>query len=136
MYHMKNIASLLLILSILGIGVFSFSFIDHSMQDSDKNCASTVMGKTVCPTNIAAMTSHHISTIQALTTAVLSDSFTLVLSMSLILTLASVFLLYKILPLVRFRLLSRRLRDLDLIFSYSRQRVTSWLSLFELSPSL
>ena len=133
---MKYLATLLLIMSFAGIGIFGFALVDHNMQSPNNDCVASAIDGTECPTNIMAMTSHHISAVQALTTTLPASSNWLLLLASLLLISVSIFLCYKNLLLPKLEFLPQRLRDLTLHSLYSRQKVTSWLSLFELSPSL
>jgi hypothetical protein len=134
---MKYLATLLLIVSFAGMGIFGFSLFDHAMMDgSNSGCVASAIDGTECPTNIMAMTLHHVSAIQTLTTTLPASSNWLLLLASLLLVSVSIFLFYKDLLLPKLEFLPQRLRDLTLSSLYSRQRITSWLSLFELSPSL
>ena len=134
---MKYLATLLLIVSFVGIGIFGFALFDHAMMDgSNSGCVASAIDGTECPTNIMAMASHHVSAIQTLTTTLPASSNWLLLLASLLLVSVSIFLFYKDLLLPKLEFLPQRLRDLTLSSLYSRQRITSWLSLFELSPSL
>ena len=134
---MKYLATLLLIMSFVGVGIFGFALFDHAMMDgSNGGCVASAIDGTECPTNIMAMTLHHVSAIQTLTTTLPASSNWLLLLASLLLVSVSIFLFYKDLLLPKLEFLPQRLRDLTLSSLYSRQRITSWLSLFELSPSL
>ena len=134
---MKYLATLLLIMSFVGIGVFGFTLVDHAMMNgSNSDCVASAIDRTECPTNIMAMTSHHVSAIQTLTTTLPASSSWLLLLASLLLVSASIFLFYKDLLLPKLESLPQRLRDLTLHSLCSKQRITSWLSLFELSPAL
>ncbi|MEK7094027.1 MAG: hypothetical protein AAB903_01655, partial [Patescibacteria group bacterium] len=129
---MKYLASLLLIMSFVGIGVFGFAIFDHAMMDgSNSGCVASAIDGTVCPTSIMSMTLHHISAIQTLTTALPSSSSLLLLLASLI--SVSIFLFDKNILLPKLESLPQRRRDLTLHSLYSRQKIVSWLSLFELS---
>ena len=134
---MKYLATLLLIMSFVGVGIFGFALFDHAMMDgSNGGCVASAIDGTECPTNIVAMVSHHISAIQTLTTTLPASSNWLLLLASLLLVSVSIFLFYKDLLLPKLESLPQRLRELTLHSLYSRQRIISWLSLFELSPSL
>ena len=134
---MKYLATLLLIVSFVGIGIFGFALFDHAMMDgSNSGCVASAIDGTECPTNIMAMASHHVSAIQTLTTTLPSSSNWLLLLASLLLVSVSIFLFHKNSLSPKLESLPQRLRDLILHSLYSKQRITSWLSLFELSPSL
>jgi len=135
---MKYLVTLLLTISFVGIGIFGFALFDHAMMDgSNSGCVASSIDGTECPTSIMAMTLHHVSALQALTTTVVPPigSWLLLLA-SLLLISVSIFLFYKNLLLPRLESLPQRLRDLTLHSLYSRQKIVSWLSLFELSPAL
>ena len=134
---MKYLATLLLIVSFVGIGIFGFALFDHAMMDgSNSGCVASAIDGTECPTNIMAMASHHVSAIQTLTTTLPASSNWLLLLASLLLVSVSIFLFYKDFLLPKLEFLPQRLRDLTLHSLYSKQRIISWLSLFELSPAL
>ncbi len=135
---MKYIASLLLIMSFLGIGILGSVLFDHAMMDgSSSGCIASAVDGTECPTSIVDMTSHHISALQTLTTTIVPPiSSLLLLLASLLLISVSILFFYKDQLLPKLVPLPQRLRDLTLHSLFSRQKVTSWLSLFELSPSL
>jgi len=134
---MKYLATLLLIMSFAGIGIFGFTLVNHAMMDGSNNgCVASAIDGTECPTNIMAMASHHVSAIQTLTTTLPASSNWLLLLASLLLVSVSIFLFYKDLLLPKSELLPQRLRDLSLSSLRSRQKIVSWLSLFELSPAL
>ena len=134
---MKYLATLLLITSFVGVGIFGFALFDHAMMDgSNGGCVASAIDGTECPTNIVAMVSHHVSAIQTLTTTLPASSNWLLLLASLLLVSVSIFLFYKDLLLPKSELLPQRLRDLSLSSLRSRQKIVSWLSLFELSPAL
>ena len=134
---MKYLTTLLLIMSFVGVGIFGFALFDHAMMDgSNGGCVASAIDGTECPTNIVAMVSHHVSAIQTLTTTLPASSNWLLLLASLLLVSVSIFLFYKDFLLPKLESLPQRLRDLTLHSLYSKQRILSWLSLFELSPSL
>lgn len=133
---MKYLITFILIISFAGIAIFGFTLFAHGMNSSDSNCITSPIDGTVCPTNIAAMTLHHISSLQTLLTAVTpSISNWLLLLAFMLLVSVSVFFLYKNLLFPELELLRERLRDLATDFSYSKQKIISWLSLFENSPA-
>jgi hypothetical protein len=135
---MKRILSLLLIIGFVGIGVFGFALFDHAVMDGSSNgCVASAIDGTACPTSIMDMTLHHISALQTLTTTVVPPiSSLLLLLASLLLISVSILLFYKDRLLPKLELLPQRLRDLTLDSLFSHQKITSWLSLFELSPAL
>ncbi len=134
---MKSLTTSVLIMSFVGLGIFGFALFDHAMMDGSNNgCVTSAINRTECPTNIIAMTLHHVSVIQTLTTTLPASSNLLLLLVSLLLGSVSIFLFYKNLLLLKLEFLPQRLRDLTLRSLLSRQKIVSWLSLFELSPAL
>lgn len=134
---MKYLATLLLIMSFVGIGIFGFALFDHAVMDgSDSGCVASAIDGTTCPTSIMAMTLHHVSALQTLTTTLPASSNWLLLLASLLLVSVAIFLFHKNLLLPKLEFLPQRLRDLTLDSLHSQQKITSWLSLFELSPAL
>lgn len=132
---MKTFTSLFLILILASIALFGFAFLGHSMSDMKPDCAFPLSG-TICPNDTIEMAVHHISTLQTFSNVVIPPIWNLILFFaSLILAIFSTFLLYKFLAYFEFEFLRERLRDLKLNFFYSRQKIVSWLSLFELSPT-
>lgn len=120
-------------MSVFGVFLFDYAM----MNDSNSHCIASVIDRTECPPSAMGMTLHHIASVQTLTTAVVpSISGWLLLLASLFLIPVSIFLFYKKLLLPKLELLPQRLRDLMLGLLHSQQKTSSWLSLFELSPSL
>ena len=133
---MKYIASLLLIMSFVGMSIFSFAIFDHDMNSSNNSCIASIIDGTVCPMSITGMILHHISALKTFITTVPSISNWLLLLVFLLFIPVSIFPFYKNLLFPRAKSLSQRLRDLTFNFLYSKQKIVSWLSLFELSPAL
>lgn len=135
---MKYLSALLLITSFAGISIFGFFLVDYAMMhDSNNGCSASVVDGTECPASAMGMALHHIASVQTLTTTVVpSISGLILLLASLFLVLVSIFLFCKKLLFSRIELLPQRLRDLTLDSLRSQQKTNSWLSLFELSPSL
>lgn len=135
---MKYFVSLLLIISFIGIGVFSFSLFDpNMMDDSSGGCIASAIDGTTCSMGLMAMTLHHISAFQTLTRTVVPPTPSwLLLIASLLLVPLSMFLFDKNLLLLKPELFRERWQDLRFHSLRSLQKIISWLSLFELSPSL
>jgi hypothetical protein len=123
--------------SIAVFGVFGFTFFDHVMVDGSKSgCIVSAIDGATCPTSIMGMTLHHVSALQSLTTTLPSSSGRILLLVSLFLVSASLFLFNRTLLLPPSGLLPRRrVQDLTLHWLYRRQKIASWLSLFEYSPA-
>ncbi|MEK9171631.1 MAG: hypothetical protein AAB782_00120 [Patescibacteria group bacterium] len=123
-------------MSFIGTGIFGFVIFDHGMDSPNSNCVASAMNITVCPTSIIGMTLHHISALQTLaTTAVSSGSNWLLLLATLLLISVSIFLFYKNLLFPKLKFLRWHLRGMILLALSSKQKIISWLSLFELSPA-
>lgn len=132
---MKYLITLILIVSFVGIAIFGFTFFAHGMEGSD-NCITSPIDGTACPTSIASMTLHHISALQTLLTSVTPSISNLLLLLAFILlTSVSIFLSHKNLLFPKLELLRKRLRDLEVNLSYSKQKIIFWLSLLENSPA-
>jgi hypothetical protein len=133
---MKYFLSLLVIISFIGIGVFGFIFSDMGLNHQG-GCVASAINGTECPTNIVDFGAHHISALRTLTTtAVPPISNWFLLIAFLLLISVSIFLFYKNLLFPKSEFLRERLRNLESNFLYSKQKTISWLSLFELSPTL
>ncbi|MFZ3011422.1 MAG: hypothetical protein WA060_00250 [Minisyncoccia bacterium] len=133
---MKRLLTFILIVSFVGIAFFGFTVFAHGMNSSDNNCVTSPIDGTVCPTSIVAMTLHHISSLQTLLTSVTPSMSSLLMLLAFILLVSvSIFQLYKNLLFPKLELLRKRLHDLETNLSYSKQKIISWLSLFENSPS-
>ena len=133
---MKHFLTFILLISFIGIATFGFTAFAHGMNSSDSNCITSPIDGTVCPTSITAMTLHHISSLQTLLTSITPSIPNLLLLLAFIfLVSVSVFQICKNLLFPKLELLRRRLRDFATNFSYSKQKITSWLSLFENSPA-
>ena len=133
---MKYFITLILIASFVGIAIFGFTLFAHGMEGSDNNCITSPIDGTSCPTSIVAMTLHHISSLQTLLTSVTPSFSSLLLLLAFLLLISvSIFLSYKNLLFPKLELLRKRLRDLATNLSYSKQKIISWLSLFENSPA-
>lgn len=133
---MKYLITLILVVSFVGIAIFGFTLFAHGMDSSDNNCITSPIDGTACPTSIVAMTLHHISSLQKLLTSVTPSISNLLLLLAFILLVSvSIFSFYKNLLFPKLELLRERLRNLATNFSYSKQKIISWLSLFENSPA-
>lgn len=104
------------------------------MDNSISSCVTSPIDGTPCPANIIEMTLQHISALQTLTTSTIPPVFSLLAF--IVLVSLSVFLFYKNLLFSKLELSHQRLQDLALHSLYGKQKITSWLSLFENSPSL
>ncbi|MDP1689392.1 MAG: hypothetical protein Q8L47_04700 [bacterium] len=132
---MKHSAALLLVISFVGISVFSFALFDMG-SNHPGSCIASVVDRAACQTNIANFATHHTSSLQTLIgNAIPSSSNWFLLLASLLLISVSIFLFYKILSISKQELLPQRLLDQTLDFLCSQQKIISWLSLLELSPA-
>ena len=130
---MKNLILLLLIGSVIGIAVFGFTIFDHNAHTPNSDCVASVINGVVCPTNIVNMALHHISVAQTFlqTLAPSTDS---ILLLSLLFAVLSFLLLRKDLFHPQLVFSSRGYKNPTR--SRRRQKITSWLALFEHSPAL
>lgn len=135
---MKYLASLLFILSFVGVVVFGSALFDMGLAHAGGCIASSVDGAP-CPTNIADSATHHISTLQTVTRAIAPPNAHWLLLLAPLLLISVLLFLFDrnvLHPIRRPANLLRRSRDLSHGYSYSRRKIISWLSLLELSPSL
>lgn len=133
---MKYLASILLIISFIGIATFGPALSEMGMNHRSGCIAASADG-TTCPTSIVGYSLHHLSALQALTRAVVSPtSVQFLLLASILLTFLSVFLLQKPSPQRTGQFLPIFWRRLAILSSYSKSIIASWLSLFEHSPSV
>ncbi len=133
---MKSFISLLLIISLAGIATFGLIFFEMA-PNHQGNCFAAMDG-TACPVNTIANSIHHIAVLQTLTmtnTSPLLGAFALLAALFAISILIILFFDREWLH-PKLELLSRRILDFELFYSDSKQKIVSWLSLFELSPSL
>ncbi len=131
---MTKYISLLLLLSILVIGIFGFTSMNHETGHNG-GCIASNVDSALCPENIVAMSAHHIQGFVSFFSVIPSTPFIFLL------TLFAIFL--------SARFLSIQERDSGLISPALRQswcdperqitrprEVTHWLALLENSPSL
>jgi len=62
---MKYLASLLLIMSFVGIGIFGLEALDHSMRHGQSDCVASIVTNTLCPVNLRSIITHHFAAIQS-----------------------------------------------------------------------
>ena len=133
---MKHLLTLVLVVSFVGIGISGF-MLSGMGGNHENGCVASVIDGTLCPTNSADLAVHHISAFQMLTTTIVSlVSHWLLLLASLLLISVFAFLYTKNVLFKKLVCVREQLRKLESDFSYSRQKIIFWLSLFELSPSL
>ncbi len=130
---MKYLTSLLLIMSFIGIAVFGFAIFDHGMHNPNSDCVASVIDGVACPTNILNMALHHISVLQGFSQTLIPSTVSILL-LSLLLTAFSFFLFQKDLFYPQPVFLFYRHRNPTR--PHRQQKITSWLALFEHSPSL
>lgn len=133
---MKYFVSFLLVISFVGMGIFSAMLFEHSMHISGNNCvASSIDGK-VCLMSVTAMVFHHISAVQSLMTNLPPISNWFLLLVSLLLIAVSPFTFYKNLLLSKLVFAAQRIWSISFNHLRSRKKIISWFALFELSPAL
>ncbi len=130
---MKYLASLLLIMSFVGIGIFGLEALDHSMRHGQSDCVASIVTNTLCPVNLRSIITHHFAAIQSFFNVPIS---TLVFSVILLIAVSIIGPIY----LFKFRFLysqfiTQRSEDYRLRFNLGRHKLISWIALFELSPS-
>ena len=132
---MKKFLSLLIITSILVIGVFGFTSMNHGTNHT-AGCVASAVDNTPCPENIAAMSVHHIQAFVSFFSVVPSIPFIFLLAFLLAVFLSIGFVYIKGRDsIIASGLLWRMRRDPERQLIRPRE-ITRWLSLFENSPSL
>lgn len=132
---MTKPTSLLLLISVLVLGIFSFTSMSHG-ADYSVGCIASIVSNTSCPENIVEISVHHIQAFVSFFSAVPSVSLISLLALLFTLFLSAGFFL-------------KQRKDFGIIYPELRQyrrdperfivrprRITRWLSLFENSPSL
>ena len=132
---MKKLLSLLIITSVLVIGVFGFTSMNHGAGHAT-GCIASAVDNTPCPENIAAMSVHHIQAFVSFFSVVPSIPFIFLIALLFSTFLSAGFLFIKHSDLTLSSLAFWRIRH-DPERQLSRPRkITRWLSLFENSPSM
>ncbi len=132
---MKKLLSLLIITSVLVIGVFGFTSMNHGTSHV-AGCIASTVDNTPCPENIAAMSVHHIQAFISFFSVVPSIPFIFLLAL-----LFAVFLSVRFLYIKHGNLLSTNLVSWRVQHDPERElvrprEITRWLSLLENSPSM
>ncbi len=132
---MKKLLSLLIIISVLVIGVFGFTSMNHGANHS-VGCIASAVDNTPCPENIAAMSVHHIQAFISFFSVIPSIPFIFLLVLFLAVFLSAGFLYIKYRDLLLTNLAFWRIRH-DPERQLARPReIIRWLSLLENSPSM
>ncbi len=132
---MKKYLSLLLLTSVLVIGVFGFSSMNHEAGHAT-GCIASAVNNTPCPENITAMSVHHILAFISFFSVTPAVPFIFLLILLFAVFLSAVFLFIKLQDSILATLVFWRLRR-DPERQLTRPRkITRWLSLFENSPSM
>lgn len=132
---MKKLLSLLIITSVLVVGVFGFTSMNHGANHA-VGCIASAVDNTPCPENIAAMSVHHIQAFISFFSVVPPVPFIFLLALLFAVFLSVGFLYIKHRDsILASRLLWRVRLDPERQLSRPRE-ITRWLSLFENSPSL
>ncbi len=114
----KYLLSLSLLLSILAIGVFGFTFLNHERDHLNNNCFVNTINGEACPTKIVEF---------AMNNTLVSSVFNLFnLFFALIFLTLTFYLLFLLFPVGLF---------LKLNPDHHQQKFTRWLALLEHSPS-
>ncbi len=132
---MKKILSLLIITSVLVIGIFGFTSMNHGAVHS-VGCIASAASNIPCPENIEAMSVHHIQAFVSFFSVVPSIPFIFLIALLFSTFLSVGFLFIKHRDLTLSSLAFWRIRhDPERQLSCPR-KITRWLSLFENSPSM
>lgn len=132
---MKKLLSLLIITSVLVIGVFGFTSMNHGVGHA-RGCIASAVDNTPCPENIVAMSVHHIQAFISFFSVVPSIPFIFLLALLLAVFLSIGFIFVKRQDSLLANLAFWRIQH-DPERALTRPRkITRWLSLFENSPSM
>jgi len=132
---MKKYLSLLLLTSVLVIGVFGFTSMNHEAGHAT-GCIASAVNNTPCPENITAMSVHHIQGFISFFSVTPAAPFIFLLVLLFAVFLSAGFLFIKLQDSILASIVFWRLRR-DPERQLTRPRkITRWLSLLENSPSL
>ena len=132
---MKKLLSLLIITSVLVIGVFGFTSMNHGASHVT-GCIASAVDNTPCPENIVAMSVHHIQAFISFFSVVPSIPFIFLLAFLLTVFLSIGFVYIKRQDSLLANLAFWRIQhDPERALTRPRE-ITRWLSLFENSPSM
>ena len=132
---MKKLLSLLIITSVLVIGVFGFTSMNHGAGHAT-GCIASAVDNTPCPENIAAMSVHHIQAFISFFSVVPSIPFIFLLALLFALFLSVGFIVIKRQDKLLASLTFWQVRHDPERQLIRPREITRWLSLFENSPSL
>ena len=131
--HPSKLIAALVLASLLVVVSFGFATMTHNSGGSmETGCPFAVIGVPVCPLDLTGAAIHHISAYQSLLNAPVSFSMT-VLLVALLLFVYGIFIFFVRPPASQPQLVSNLCAS-DI--SPKDREATSWLSLFEHSPSL
>lgn len=131
---MKALISLSVLASFLGVAVFGFTFMNHSMTHSGQNtCLASVVNGGVCILETAIVS--HFEAFRTLLSSNSEFGLSIVAAVSLLLVL-SILWFYKPKPIPYLNSYLSKLLFKHRKLKFRDRKITSWISLFELSPSL
>ncbi len=120
-------------LSLLGAGVLSFTSADHNAAGHQKpDCVVSNIIGTVCPGNIVDFVNYHATAVKNLSSGLLFFAL-FVLAILFIAFWSKIY--HPPIP-ADLRQFSRWLKDREIKSASGGRKILSWLSLFELSPSV
>lgn len=136
---MKYLTAIIVIVFV-GIVLFGFASVSHGvgheMGTMDADCPIMTLISATCTPNALSMALSHISALQSFSSTPASAIFLF----STVLALLGFAFTFAILPLSAVPIpavyWSDRSRRSSYLYSFGKQKETSWLSLFEHSPSL
>jgi len=132
---MKKYLPLLLLVSILVIGVFGFSLMNHGTNHTFE-CVASSTDNTSCTENIIIMSAHHIQAYILFFSVTYPTSFVLLFLLLVFLLLSTWVFYIKHQSHISANLsLWQVLHNPERLITLPR-KITRWLSLFENSPSL
>lgn len=131
---MRKILSLLIIISVLAIGIFGFTTMNHGASHTVR-CIASAVDNTLCPDNTTVMSVRHIQAFVAFFSVIPSIPFVFLSTLLFVVFLSIRFLFTKQSNFLVNQVLWQTQYNPEHQLAHP-QKITRWLSLFENSPSL
>ena len=127
---MKKYLTIVLLVSILGIGIFGFTSMGHT-GGHDIGCIASSVASAQCPVGIIPMTLHHIQAYVSFFSVVPSTPFTMLALLALALCLAIFLTRLRVHKGINAHFRSLRMEKASMPFLL---KIIRWLELLEHSP--
>lgn len=133
---MKYFIALIVILGIIGIGIFGFFIMNHDMNHSSGNCVASIINNTVCPSDAISAILHHITAYEIFSQAIVNSTSFVIIATLLLLAIVVMLMvkMFLLTPLILFSefLVWRR----DEHSATNQRKLIRWLSLLKNSPAI